>query len=128
MYRGRSDVHPTNEEELGEDPLNPQYHHIEADKAQRMNDQMTFNYHALEYQFSTKALQMLEEGELPEDGFGGVSVSQVMHNQSMPTQQLQQSYNPQQQQGQHMQQMSQQQQQQDNAIPGTRSRRQPSRS
>jgi hypothetical protein len=47
---------------------------MEADKAQRMNDQMTFNYHALEYQFSTKALQMLEEGELPEDGFGGVSV------------------------------------------------------
>lgn len=126
------DVHPTNEEELGEDPLNPQYHHMEADKAQRMNDQMTFNYHAVEYQFSTKALQMLEEGELPEDGFGGVSVSQVMHSQSMPTQQLQQTYNPQQQQ-QHQQQQQQQQQhlqqsQQQTSGQTARARRQPSRS
>jgi hypothetical protein len=107
-----SDVHPTSEEELGEDPLNPQYHHAEADKAQRMNDQMTFNYHALEYQFSTKALQMLEEGELPEDGFGGVSVSQVLHNQPS---------NQQSQLGQGYQMPNQQQQQ-------SRSRRQASRS
>lgn len=120
-----SDVHPTNEDDLGEDPLNPQYHHMEADKAQRMNDQMTFNYHALEYQFSTKALQMLEEGELPEDGFGGVSVSQVMHTQSMPTQQLQQTYNPQQQQ---QQQQQLQQPQQQASSQTARSRRHTSRS
>lgn len=97
---------------------------MEADKAQRMNDQMTFNYHALEYQFSTKALQMLEEGELPEDGFGGVSVSQVMHSQSVPTQQLQQTFNPQQQQQQQQLQQSQQQ----TSNQASRSRRQPSRS
>lgn len=101
---------------------------MEADKAQRMNDQMTFNYHALEYQFSTKALQMLEEGELPEDGFGGVSVSQVMHSQSVPTQQLQQPYNPQQQPQQQQQQQLQQPQQQQASAQATRSRRQPSRS
>ena len=115
---------------------------MEAEKAQRMNDQMSFNYHALEYQFSTKALQMLEEGELPEDGFGGVSVSQVMHNQSMPIQQLQQPFNMQ-QQGQQMPQMQQMQQnpqhqqqpQQQQQQPqlnsgnqGPRSRRQSSRS
>ena len=75
-----SDVHPTNDEDLGEDPLNPQYHHIEADKAQRMNDQLSFNYHASEYQYASKVVQQLDEGDLPEDGFGGVSVQQVLHS------------------------------------------------
>lgn len=87
---------------------------MEAEKAQRMNDQMTFNYHAVEYQFSTKALQMLEEGELPEDGFGGVSVSQVMHSQ----QTLSQPYQTQ----------PQAQSQQQQGQTQTRARRQPSRS
>lgn len=58
---------------MGEDPLNPQYHHMEAEKAQRMNDQASFNYHAVEYQFSSKVAQMLEEGDLPEDGFNTIS-------------------------------------------------------
>ena len=61
---------------MGEDPLNPQYHHMEAEKAQRMNDQNSFNYHAVEYQFSSKVAQMLEEGELPEDGFGNMTLQQ----------------------------------------------------
>ena len=79
------DVHPTTDEDLPEDPLNPQYHHMEAEKAQRNNDQLAFGYHYTEYQFSTKAMQLLEEGELPEDGFGGVSVQQVLHSQPSQT-------------------------------------------
>jgi len=74
------DVHPTTEEEMGEDPLNPQYHHMEAEKAQQLNDQFAFNYHATEYQYASKVVQMLDEGDLPEDGFGGVSVQQVLHS------------------------------------------------
>lgn len=64
---------------MAEDPLNSQYHHMELDKAQRANDQMAFNYHVGEFQFCSKATQLMDEGELPEDGFGGVSVQQVMH-------------------------------------------------
>jgi hypothetical protein len=72
---------------MGEDPLNPQYHHMEAEKAQRMNDQVSFNYHAVEYQFSSKVAQMLEEGDLPEDGFGNMSLQQ--HAQPQPQHMLQ---------------------------------------
>lgn len=113
------DVHPTTEEEFGEDPLNPQYHHMEADKAQRTNDQMSYNYHATEYQYTSKVVQLLEEGELPEDGFGGVSVQQVLHSHSsIPNLAQQASLQQQQQQNQ----QSQQQLSNDNQRPVRRSR------
>ena len=52
---------------------------MEADKAHRVNDQLSFNYHVTEFQYSSKVVQYLDEGDLPEDGFGGVSVQQVLH-------------------------------------------------
>lgn len=98
---------------MPEDPLNSQYYQMEAEKAQRMGDQMTFNYHFAEYQFATKVQELLNEGELPEDGFGGVNIQQVLHSHAS-----QSSLNQQQQQ----QIVQQQQQEQQRAV-----RRQPSR-
>lgn len=109
---------------MGEDPLNPQYHHMEAEKAQRMNDQVSFNYHAVEYQFSSKVAQMLEEGELPEDGFGNLTLQQHAQPQQQHMLQSMSSHPSLQmtaaEQGQHQQQVQ---------APMTpqRARRQPAR-